>query len=299
MHITLVIDTTKDDLQDIAESLVRMASAMAGAESTVKVSVDTSDLQKIVDSLGDATLTGTFTMPEQLTPVIVAPPPPRVPIVLPPEFDQNDGGEPDLDVETDDAGNVSSVTTSVSLPLTAPPPPAVSFGMSVPNVPPATPAPLGPAVVAELDARRLPWDGRIHAANRAKTIGGQWKYKRGAEKEMIAAVEAEHGFVPPLVSAPPAATPAPTAAVAAPTAPPPPVPTAGIAAPAAVAPSAIDFRGLMQKIVTATNAKKLTDDQTAAAMASVGLGVQDFAALIDKPALIETVNAAIDRVLAA
>jgi hypothetical protein len=153
-------------------------------------------------------------------------------------------------------------------------------------------------VVAELDARRLPWDGRIHAANRAKTIGGQWKYKRGVEKETVAAVEAEHGFVPPLASTPPAATPAPTAAATAPTAPPRPAPTAGIAAPAAVVPSAIDFRGLMQKIVTATNAKKLTDDQTAAAMAAVGLGVQDFAALIDKPTMIETVNAAIDRVLA-
>ena len=298
MHITLVIDTTKDDLQEVAQSLLRMAGVV-DAEQTVKVSVDTSDLQRIIDNLGEVS--------SEPSPVAAPPPPPpsRAPIVLPPEFDQNDGGAPDLDVETDDAGNVTSLTTAVSLPLAPPPPPPVPYSVPVSSVPPATPAPPGPAVVAELDARRLPWDGRIHAANRAKTIGGQWKYKRGVEKETVAAVEAEHGFVPaagspaPLASTPPAATPAPTAAATAPTAPPRPAPTAGIAAPAAVVPSAIDFRGLMQKIVTATNAKKLTDDQTAAAMAAVGLGVQDFAALIDKPTMIETVNAAIDRVLAA
>jgi hypothetical protein len=279
VHITLVIDTTKDDLQEVAQSLLRMAGVV-DAEQTVKVSVDTSDLQKIIDNLGEPE-----TPPAYVSGTTAPPPPPPPPVAQ---------DEPDLDVETDDAGNVTSLTTAVSLP----PPPPVPYSVPVSSVPPATPAPPGPAVVAELDARRLPWDGRIHAANRAKTIGGQWKYKRGVEKETVAAVEAEHGFVPPLASTPPAATPAPTAAATAPTAPPRPAPTAGIAAPAAVVPSAIDFRGLMQKIVTATNAKKLTDDQTGAAMAAVGLGVQDFAALIDKPTMIETVNAAIDRVLA-
>jgi hypothetical protein len=166
--------------------------------------------------------------------------------------------------------------------------------------PPAVPAPPGAPV--ELDSRGYPWDGRIHAANRAKKIDGAWKTKRGVDPNLIVQCEAQNkpGNVPAI--APTAVQTAITVSPAAP--PPPPVPSvAGLSVPqppgiASTAPAgAIDFRGLMQKIQQATAAGKLNDEQVNAAMATVGLQPAEMAALIGNAPLIASVNAAIDKCL--
>lgn len=41
------------------------------------------------------------------------------------------------------------------------------------------------------DSRGLPWDGRIHASSMATNADGSWRNKRGVDKDLLAAVEAE------------------------------------------------------------------------------------------------------------
>jgi len=41
----------------------------------------------------------------------------------------------------------------------------------------------------EVDSRGLPWDERINAKNKAKDVKGQWKYKRGIDKDIIPEIE--------------------------------------------------------------------------------------------------------------
>ncbi len=219
----------------------------------------------------------------------VVPPPPPAALTV-----EDVVSETDPDVEIDDAGNVTAVTTTVELPAAPPPPPAV-------------PAPPGPAVAAELDAAGLPWDGRIHASNRAKTIKGEWKYKRGVDKNLVAACEAQNkpGNAPSTATVPATVVSALAASVSTPpppsaVAPPPAAPSAvtSSAVPSTgVAPTAIDFRGLMVKIQTASAAGKLTPAQVNAALAGVGLQPQDMAQLINNAPLIASVNAAIDSCL--
>lgn len=186
-------------------------------------------------------------------PLPVAPPPP-VP------------GNTDVEIDTDEEGPVESLTAVVELPTAPPPPP-------------------GPAVAPELDSRGLPWDGRIHASNRAKKIDGAWKNKRGVDVAMISQIEGA-----------PAAPAAPLVTAA----PPPPAPAAPsvVTAPAppstASAPTVVDFRGLMQKIQAATQAGKLSTEQVTAALAGVGLKPEEMSQLINNAPLIASVNAAVE-----
>lgn len=248
------------------------------------------DLQQVIDSLADPDGLDA----EPAAPLPPAPPPTMADIV----------SEDDPDVEIDTAGNVTALTTSVSLlPATAP-------------LPPATPAPPGPAVPPEFDQRGMPWDSRIHASNRAKKIDGSWKNKRGVAQDLVTACEAQNKpgnastpVVPAAATSIPSGTavassagttapPAPPAPVA-PPAPLPPPPTGGVAAPAAAVPSGpVDFRGLMQKISTATVAGKLSPEQVNAALATVGLKPEDMGQLIGNALYIASVNAAIDACLA-
>ncbi len=223
-----------------------------------------------------------------------APPPPAVMLTT----DEN--GD-DIEVETDEAGNVTALTTSVQLPAAASPaPPAPAAASVSAGIPAAAPVPPGPAVAAELDSRGYPWDGRIHASNRAKKIDGSWKNKRGVDANLIVAVEAQNkpGNATPSAVGQAMAAQVPAVAPPAPSAPPPPAPTVGSAALAAIAPSAIDFRGLMQKIQQGTSAGKLTTDQVNNALAGVGLKPEEMAQLINNAPLIASVNAAIDSCLA-
>lgn len=238
---------------------------------------------------------------------LAAPLPPAAPLDLAAIVSDDD-----VEVEIDDEGNIASVAAVVTLPA-APPPPAAPPGVGSHHVPAAVPQPPGPAVAAELDSRGLPWDGRIHASNRAQSIKKEWKLKRGVDKNLVAAVEAQNkpGNAPTaapaaVATAIPAAT-APALSTAM-SAPPPPLPPAP-AVPSAALPSAppvtapapsgvVDFRGLMQKITAATAAGKLSTDQVVAALAGVGLKPEEMTQLIGNAPLIASINAAIDGYLA-
>lgn len=73
-----------------------------------------------------------------------------------------------------------------------------------PYVDPAPAAPVG----VELDKNGLPWDERIHASTKTKTVDGAWKMKRGVSPEKVAQVEAElrARVAAPLAPATPTAT---------------------------------------------------------------------------------------------
>lgn len=81
---------------------------------------------------------------------------------------------------------------------------------------PGTPT-IASVASAELDINGLPWDERIHASTKTKTVPGAWTKKRGldekTEKKVIA--ELRQAYPEPVS----AAAPTPPAAPAAPTAP--------------------------------------------------------------------------------
>jgi hypothetical protein len=287
--VQIMIDTVNDDhdqLYKFGKYLVDNFAAGPAARADRREQIGR-DIEDTTAGLSDAVarvaivlpnLDDTYEAPAPVEAAAVAPPPPPPPPVTMAEV----VGDSDPEVTFDDEGAVSSLTTSVDVPgNTAPPPPP-------------TPVPPGPAVAVEYDSRGMPWDSRIHATNRAKKIGGEWKNKRGVSQDLVTACEAQNkpGNAPaPTTSAPPAAATAPPP-------PPPPPPTAGVAVPAAAVQSGvIDFRGLMQKIQAASAAGKLSTDQVNAALLGVGLKPEEMAALINNAPLIASVNAAIDKCL--
>jgi hypothetical protein len=288
-----MIDTDTDG-REVAESVIACLTKLYGletaAESTPKAPLVSTG--KLVDTLivsvdgpttvyGDTSSEGSRDIPAAPTDVtndnvvqlFGAPPPPA-------EF------AGDVEVEDDTAGSL-------------PPPP--------PSAPQPPAPPVATQVDYERDARGLPWDGRIHASNRAKTIKGEWKYKRGVDKNLVTAVEAGNvpgnlpeptvkvagvptalsnvgAAVEALKAAPPA--PAPSAPVVDSSTPPPP--------PASAVKEPVTFRGLMQKIMK--NPNVFTDEKLAEVLGQFGLTSADLVKLMDNP-LLPSVNAAVDACL--
>jgi hypothetical protein len=122
------------------------------------------------------------------------------------------------------------VESPFSAPPLAPLPPTVSVVTPVPAtikattplpVAPPTPAPVLNSTSPDLDKRGIKWDERIHASSQALMKNGEWRNKRGVNKDLLAQVEAEliGGAVAASVAAEPIpAPPAPTVAT-------PPIPT--------------------------------------------------------------------------
>lgn len=65
-----------------------------------------------------------------------------------------------------------------------------------------------PEGAPDVDSRGLPWDERIHASTKATNGDGSWRNKRGVDKALLEAVEAELAGG---VSVPPSPTDAPVA----------------------------------------------------------------------------------------
>jgi len=49
---------------------------------------------------------------------------------------------------------------------------------------------------AELDSAGRPWDARIHTIKKTQTANGQWKIKRGTDKDLVASVLADYDITP-------------------------------------------------------------------------------------------------------
>lgn len=291
----LLIDTDNmatDELAVAVNMLDDILQLRRKPSEAVRVEINTAtDMQRVIDSLGTDAGAAIKSGP------VASPPPPAVPLTV-----ADVVSDSDPEIEIDDEGTVTALTTSVQLQA-PPPPPSV--------VPPAAvPAPPGPPVAAEMDSRGYPWDGRIHASNRAKKIDGSWKNKRGVDANLVVACEAQNkpGNAPSTATVPAAVASVPAVSASTPLVPPPPpavppvpavpsVVTSSAAPSTGLATTPIDFRGLMQKIQQAQAAKKLTDAQVNAALLTVGLQPQDMAQLIGNTLYIASVNAAIDACL--
>ncbi len=192
-------------------------------------------------------------------------------------------------------------------PPPPPPPPApLNSDAASSSAPPPPAAP--PADAPKLDKQGIPWDARIHSETKGlNKSDGNWRNKRGVDKDLLEKVTAElkaqyaTAAAPPTVasSSAPAAPPPPAGEQMnlqvpppPPAAPPPPVSlppgNGGMGAPPAPPPpglstgagqGGLDFRTLMQRIVAA----KKTPDEVRAAAASVGLdGIQAAIGAPDK-----------------
>lgn len=166
---------------------------------------------------------------------------------------------------------------------------------------PPAPDPIvtNPEGAPDVDSRGLPWDERIHASTKATNGDGSWRNKRGVDKALLEAVEAELAGG---VSVPPSPTDAPadTASGAADAGgaseiPLPPAPAAEEAAgtipdaPAAPTPAdAPTFKDAMAIVTTRQREGTLTQVQVSEAAQALGLSsVVDLA----KPANAEHIAA--------
>ena len=229
---------------------------------------------------------------------------------------------------------VAPVPTAPVASLDLSPAPTTAFAPPVPTAPapaaPAAPPTASPAASGsvERDSKGMPYDGRIHSASKNKVADGSWRYKRGCDEAVIAAVEAElrtaasaapvggvgtpwpfpdgavAAAVPvqpavPLapVAPPPVAPPPPAASVAVPVA-----PAAGVApsapvAPAGVAPSApVAVAGMTyEALMAALPPKIVSGELTASQMqqACEMYGVPSIAALATRPDLVPAVAASL------
>lgn len=161
--------------------------------------------------------------------------------------------------------------------------------------PPAMPNPEG---APDVDSRGLPWDERIHAGTKATNADGSWRNKRGVDKALVEAVEAElaGGAVPNAPTDAPVATASGAdVAEAASEIPLPPAPVAeaagGIIPDAPAAPTPADaptFKDAMAIVTTRQREGTLTQVQVSEAAQALGLSsVVDLA----KPANAEHIAA--------
>lgn len=99
-----------------------------------------------------------------------------------------DGAPVAADVPTppSDQAERRAVVEAVPTP-TARPYPEFPAATEEPPAPPAA----GPGDPVEVDVNGMPWDGRIHTANKAKTQKGVWKARRGVDDAERSRVEAE------------------------------------------------------------------------------------------------------------
>lgn len=160
------------------------------------------------------------------------------------------------------------------LPANAPQPGAMEGAHS------GSVAPTSHANGVELDKEGLPWDSRIHASTKTKTVKGEWKAKKGINDDaMVARVKAELRAT--LAITPPAqqqaAAPAPFVPPAASS---PHVPPVAASAPAEPA----NFEQLMPRITAAMHAQQLPDGALLAACTAYQL--PSINALAVKPEMV-------------
>lgn len=211
------------------------------------------------------------------------------------------------------AGDVLTMTKEEAVeiletpPSELPPVEAAPFTIpaidALPKIPPAAfteaPPPPPPAVtsVHDVDARGIPWDGRVHASNRAQTKDGNWKRRKGVSLEEMQRTEAELVAGPTLDDAYTNGS----AVLDLPAAPPPPPTTSTVSNPSSTAhtmqappppPAPATFDQLMREAgrrnLGITNLNALTAEVT-------GGKITQIALIADKAAWIQGVY---DRIVA-
>lgn len=145
-----------------------------------------------------------------------------------------------------------------------------------------------PSGSAELDAKDLPWDKRIHASSHAKVADGTWRMMRGVDAALVVQVEQELRAVQ-AIPVPVAPAPAEVVADVTPT---PPAPAIPVPPPPPAPTGPMTFAQLMQHITPMLVSGKLTQPVLQGVVNTLGL--PHLAALGARPDLVETVRSAID-----
>jgi hypothetical protein len=149
-------------------------------------------------------------------------------------------------------------------------PPTIPAIDALPKAPAPPPPPPAATAAPDVDARGIPWDGRIHAGNKAQTKDKSWKRRRGVSVEEVQRIEA--GLT---------GTPAPPTTDTA-QAPPPPAP----AELPGTEPPPITFDQVMreagQRNLGITNLNALAAEVTGGQIGQIAL-------IADKPAYIQAV----------
>lgn len=198
----------------------------------------------------------------------------------------------------------------MNLPIGTPPAtaafaPGATLAPQQSSVPLPPVAASGPLVAGlDLDSKGMPWDGRIHAATRAKVADGTWRMKRGIDQAMVDLVRAEHAKAAAAPTHAPSPSlfaqtqgPAPAMAFASPqattVAPPPPPPVAQQASTGTIQPSAtfpgepprLTFPELMRKITAGYAAQQIDKASVDAALAA--LEMPSLPMLATRPDLLQ------------
>jgi hypothetical protein len=148
---------------------------------------------------------------------------------------------------------------------------------ALPKAPAPPPPPPAATAAPDVDARGIPWDGRIHAGNKAQTKDKSWKRRRGVSVEEVQRIEAE--LVSPAPTTSTVSNPSSTAhTMQAP--PPPPAELPGTEPP----PVTFDqvMREAGQRNLGITNLNALTAEVTGGQIGQIAL-------IADKPAYIQAV----------
>lgn len=193
---------------------------------------------------------------------------------------------PQMPLFTASAPAPVAVASVPAVPTSPSPAPVISAPPAV--VPPAAPVALAP----EKDKRNMPWDERIHSANKTMNADGTWRRRSKIGDDLVAQVEAELLGLPPAppvptaaelvvkMSAEPVSTPvAPAIPVSTPVAPAIPVPAP--VAPAIPVPAALTFAALANRAGPAMTAGRIGEIN--AALAPLGT---NFLGLATNPAML-------------
>lgn len=223
------------------------------------------------------------------------------PSTMPPVIEEGKHGS--VVREAEETATVSPEAFAALVPT----PPAPHLKVSLPGVtsrdqaaasafaPPA-PAPivlpLAPPATGAFDKDNLPWDGRIHATTKTKTVEGVWKKKRGVEQAEVDRVVAElqAAQMAPESRPEPAAATTPEVPVFT-LVPPPPLASSAaspIVPPAPPAPPVgISFPAFMSHVTAGVTSQRFTREDVAEAC--VKSGVPNLPGLINRPDLIPAV----------
>ena len=206
--------------------------------------------------------------------------------------DRDGGPAVEVNVSAPEGVDPSAVITQETLPKSSPDTGAAagaSGGSTPPPPPPSANASAGSSIYGELDKNGLPWDERIHSSSKNKNADETWRYLRGGDVDLRAAVEAElrakmaNAETPPAPPVtdnagdvpPPPPPPAPAAAADVPP-PPPPV----VEPQADPAPTGVTAAAVFKRVTELKASGKI--DQSGIDMALASVDVESLASFMKR-----------------
>lgn len=186
-----------EHVEQIVKGLRAVADSMEKLGCEILTGANPTDTDPSIQevNIGKKTFPGppTYESTVEVTPAVVVP-------VNPPDFQA-----PTLsgDVPPPPAVTANILSPATSAPVASVPP--------VPPVPPVVPVVVPPASTEKLDRNEVPWNAEIHSKSKKINKTGEWKVKKGADKEHVTAVIVAMQQERQTTDVPPASTPVPSA----------------------------------------------------------------------------------------